>query len=93
MHYSLLLQIMRCNGLGSLVDRPQSGPSFRKLLLATVLGTDMGIHVDFMSGFQKLVNGCDVSEHERKVLVCQALIKCADISNPVSTSTLASPPD
>ncbi|KAH9946868.1 HD-domain/PDEase-like protein [Amylocystis lapponica] len=82
MHYSLLLQIMRHNGLGSLVDRPHSGPSFRKLLLATVLGTDLGIHVGFMAAFQGLLSGRDVSEHERKVLVCQALIKCADISNP-----------
>ncbi|KZT02979.1 HD-domain/PDEase-like protein [Laetiporus sulphureus 93-53] len=82
MHYSLILQIMRHNGLGFLLDRPHSGPLFRKLLLGTVLATDLSLHAEFMSNFRDLVAGQDVGEHKRKVLVCQALIKCADISNP-----------
>ncbi|CCL98761.1 uncharacterized protein FIBRA_00766 [Fibroporia radiculosa] len=84
MHYSLILQLMRHNGLGSLLDRPNSGPLFRKLLLGTVLATDLSLHQEFMTNFADLVAGGEVGEHKRKVLLCQALIKCADISNPVS---------
>ncbi|KZT64550.1 HD-domain/PDEase-like protein [Daedalea quercina L-15889] len=82
MHYSLILHIMRHNGLALLLDRPCSGQALRKLLLGTVLATDMSVHAEFMANFQELVAGNDVGEHKRKVLVCQALIKCADISNP-----------
>ncbi|KAI0764545.1 hypothetical protein BD413DRAFT_482506 [Trametes elegans] len=82
MHYSLILQSMRHNNLGFLLDRPRSGPSFRKLLLGTVLATDMGVHFDFMTEFRRLVGGADFPDLERRILVCQALIKCADISNP-----------
>ncbi|KAI0915910.1 hypothetical protein AcV5_003388 [Taiwanofungus camphoratus] len=82
MHYSLILQIMRHNGLESLLDRPVSGPSFRKLLLGTVLATDLSLHYEFMANFQELVTGKDMGEVKRKLLVCQAIIKCADISNP-----------
>ncbi|KAI1784861.1 HD-domain/PDEase-like protein [Ganoderma leucocontextum] len=82
MHYSLIMQIMRHNDLGFLLDRPQTGSTFRKLLLGAVLATDMGVHFDFMAEFTKLVDGADFPELKRRVLVCQALIKCADISNP-----------
>lgn len=84
MHYSLIMQIMRHNNLGFLLDRLPSGSSFRKLLLGAVLATDMGVHFDFMSEFRSLVSGADFPELKRRILVCQALIKCADISNPVS---------
>jgi len=82
MHYSLILQVMRHNGLAPLLDRPGSGQAMRKLLLGTVLATDMSVHAEFMANFQELVAGHDVGEHKCRVLVCQALIKCADISNP-----------
>ncbi|KAI0720811.1 HD-domain/PDEase-like protein [Cerioporus squamosus] len=82
MHYSLIMQIMRHNNLGFLLDRLPSGSSFRKLLLGAVLATDMGVHFDFMSEFRSLVSGADFPELKRRILVCQALIKCADISNP-----------
>lgn len=84
MHYALLLQIMRHNGLGDLLDRPHSGVRIRKLLSAVVLATDMSVHFDFMKNFTLLVKGTDYNLVERTTLMCQALIKCADISNPVS---------
>lgn len=83
MHYALLLTIMRYHGLGSLLDRPQTGPSFRKLLYKTLLATDMSVHCDFMEAFRSMGAGEEVDSSKRQVLVCQALIKCADISNPV----------
>ncbi|KAJ3004875.1 hypothetical protein NUW54_g4598 [Trametes sanguinea] len=35
-----------------------------------------------MSEFRHLLDGADFPELKRRILVCQALIKCADISNP-----------
>lgn len=86
MHYSLIMQIMRHNNLGFLLDRSTLGTPFRKLLLGTVLATDMGVHFDFMAEFRSLLKGADFPELKRRILVCQALIKCADISNPVSST-------
>ena len=38
-----------------------------------------------MANYRNMVNGpLRADSLEQKVLVCQALIKCADISNPVS---------
>ncbi|KAI0087418.1 hypothetical protein BDY19DRAFT_955703 [Irpex rosettiformis] len=82
MHYSLLLSLMRHHGLGVLLDRPNFGQSFRKTLSLTVLATDMGLHADFMARFQKLVQNRIFDPSTRKILYCQAIIKCADISNP-----------
>lgn len=80
-----MMQLMRHHGLGTLLDRPKSGPSFRKLLSMTVLATDMGVHAEFMRCFKEMVNAeVPIDLFRQKVLVCQALIKCADISNPVS---------
>ena len=84
------MQIMRHNDLGFLLDRPGTGPSFRKLLLGTVLATDMGVHFDFMAEFERFLQGAEFPELRKRVLVCQALIKCADISNPVSLASCQS---
>lgn len=86
MHYSLILQIMRHHNLSFLLDRPTAGPLFRQLLLKTVLATDMGIHFNFMTDFRDMLAGADLPEFQRRILVCQALIKCADISNPVRST-------
>lgn len=82
MHYAILIQVIRHHGLGSLLDRP-NGQLFRKMLAGIVLATDMGVHFDFMKSFGLLVAGKDYPLSHRKLLLCQALIKCADISNPV----------
>ena len=84
MHYTLLLSIMHHHGLGVLLDPTKRGTSFRRLLYKTLLATDMSVHFDFMSSFQSLLNEAPLDLSKRQVLVCQALIKCADISNPVS---------
>jgi hypothetical protein len=83
MHCALLLQVMRQHGLGQLLDHK---PGFKKLLLWTVLATDMSVHQEFMRRFKDVVvlRGEEEEEEERKVLMCQAMIKCADISNPVA---------
>ncbi|EPQ52062.1 HD-domain/PDEase-like protein [Gloeophyllum trabeum ATCC 11539] len=82
MHCALLLKLMRNDGLGHLLDRPVRGPQFRRLLLQTVLATDMSVHPEFMDLFKNLLAGKETDVRRQKVLICQALIKCADISNP-----------
>ena len=81
---------------------------FRKLLLMTVLATDLSVHGEFMRRFDRMLverngpsgesaaaegpgpgggkTGPEDELFERKMLLCQALIKCADISNPVRPS-------
>lgn len=80
MHCALLIQGMRHHGLGKLLDRPDSG--FRKMLAGIVLATDMSVHYQFIRDFQSLVDGREYSLDRRQLLLCQAIIKCADISNP-----------
>lgn len=91
MHYALLLSLMRNHGLGSLLDRPDFGASFRKVLFLVVLAIDMSMHTDFMKAFAKHIQSRRARTDllKRRILICQALIKCADISNPVSRSRLS----
>lgn len=86
MHYALLLSLMRNHGLGGLLDRSEFGASFRKVLFLVVLATDMSMHADFMNAFKTHFQSRQVHSDllNRRILICQALIKCADISNPVS---------
>jgi hypothetical protein len=87
MHCTLLLHVMRYHGMSHLLEQTSTeGVTFRKMLVETVLATDMSVHMDFMRRFEEMIgrglDGEDVAG--RRVLLCQALIKCADISNPVS---------
>lgn len=87
MHCAFLLPIMKRYGLAHLLDRDEAGTQFRKLLLETVLATDMGVHAQFMQNFQNLIDCPETFDiTQKRILVCQALIKCADISNPVCCS-------
>ncbi len=89
LHYTLLLHILRRQGFGFLLDNSHSTPHhFRKLLAETVLATDMRVHSQFMGRFQRIVDGAEADHWTRRVLVCQALIKAADISNPVMNTSL-----
>jgi hypothetical protein len=88
MHCQLLLRVMRCHGLGSLLDSPVNGMHIRKLLLETVLATDMSVHDQFMRNFKDITDGQHGSLCLRQVIVCQAIMKCADISNPVCSCSM-----
>jgi hypothetical protein len=82
MHIHLLLRVMRYHGLGSLLDCPTNGSHTRKLLWETVLATDMSVHDQFMKNFRKVIDGEVESLSRRQIIICQAIMKCADISNP-----------
>ncbi|KAF9078696.1 hypothetical protein BDP27DRAFT_1281431 [Rhodocollybia butyracea] len=90
MHCSLLLRIMRHYGLGPLLD-DNGTRSVKKLLSETVLATDMSVHGTFMQNFRTLVDDSKARQGKtetddplwrRQVLLCQGIMKCADISNP-----------
>lgn len=104
MHCALLLQLMRKHGLGHLIATPTElahmtsfggcgdhcgDGEFRKLLVQTVLITDMSLHFDWMKTLGELAKELEADEtaatakENVKLLICQALIKCGDISNPV----------
>ncbi|KAJ7778103.1 hypothetical protein B0H16DRAFT_1301368, partial [Mycena metata] len=55
----------------------------KRLLVDTVLATDMRVHDAFMLRFSDLLAGRgDLSLGHKRTVLCQAIIKCADISNP-----------
>ncbi|KAJ7118649.1 hypothetical protein C8R43DRAFT_1077193 [Mycena crocata] len=94
MHCALLLRVMRAHGLGgvlddvrlagSTTDATTLGAENRKLLWETVLATDMSVHDAFMRRFEELIeNPRGDDRMYRRITICQAIIKCADISNPV----------
>lgn len=85
MHYTIIIYAMRHHGLGALLDRPKIGQYFRKALAGIILATDMGVHFEFMNSFTRLAKGNDFSLDCQRLLLCQAIIKCADVSNPVRT--------
>ncbi|KAJ7269652.1 hypothetical protein C8J57DRAFT_317974 [Mycena rebaudengoi] len=83
MHCQLLLRVMRHHGLGCILDDPKRGVQMRKLLWETVLATDMSVHTAFMERFQNLIKDREGSTlMYRRITICQAILKCADISNP-----------
>jgi hypothetical protein len=71
---------------------------FRKALYATIVATDMSLHFCWIKEFRLLGKRVretsaelaeepqdDIpTEEDDRIMVCQAIIKCADISNPVS---------
>lgn len=91
-HCAAYSQILRRHWPAAFLDK-----SLRKLMISTILATDMGVHSDYM---QQLGN-LQERVHETKdmdvwapkdvdwarTLVCGLLIKCADISNVVSSIT------
>lgn len=82
MHTHLLLRVMRYHGLGGILDNPDTGYHVRKLLWLTVLATDMSVHDQFMADFRNAMGGGAGPVCLRQVVVSQAIMKCADISNP-----------
>ena len=74
---------MKHHGLTVLLDDPQHGHNLRKLLQKSVLATDMGVHKDFMDRMERVVEGESGPLCYRQIIICQAILKNADISNPV----------
>ena len=95
-----VLESFHCAAFSQILRRywPASfmASDMRKLLINTILATDMGLHFDYMKKLSQLqqtvhantgiVSGaCDAMHDEWRTLLCSLLIKCADISNVVSS--------
>lgn len=91
-HCAAYSQILRRNWKAAFED---SG--MRKLLINSILATDMGVHFKYMSDLgnlqQKLHDNDNTTDgwspqvlDEYRTLACGLLIKCADISNVVSST-------
>lgn len=83
LHCQLLLRVMRYHGFGVLLDDPYDGFCLRRILLMSVLATDMSVHQDFMLRFNRMLDGESTTLCARQTLICEAILKNADISNPV----------
>ncbi|KZV93032.1 HD-domain/PDEase-like protein [Exidia glandulosa HHB12029] len=87
MHCFFLAQLMRRHGMSRLLSEDGVHSSdLRHLLVQTLLVTDLRLHFDWMARFRRLGDPavCAATpEKERRVLLCQALLKSADISNPL----------
>ena len=86
MHYQLLLRVMQHHGLTALFNDHARGTYLRRLLLTSVLATDMTVHDVFMEKLQLHLAHEEGTLCSRQMLVSQTLLKCADISNPVCPS-------
>ncbi|KAI8099973.1 uncharacterized protein BX664DRAFT_273555 [Halteromyces radiatus] len=60
---------------------------FRKLVIQGILATDMAMHQEYMTKFMQLEKTLysqeqpPMNDDDQRILICAALIKCADISN------------
>lgn len=71
-------------------ENGQHGTDFRQILLTSVLVTDMSRHFPFVEKLtemgERLKKNNYISNEvkEDRLVICSALMKCGDISNPVS---------
>lgn len=82
MHVQLLLRVMHQHDLGTIFNDQLKGAHLRKLLLTSVLATDMSVHSDFMDRLQRYLSRQQSTLCFRQTVLMQAILKCADISNP-----------
>lgn len=89
MHCMLIVQLLRKHGFGYLIgpgrDEEHDWRGFRTVLHSAILATDMSLHfawIQRLREFGTRPSDDEGDDLEDRVLVCQALIKCADISNP-----------
>ncbi|OXG38621.1 high-affinity phosphodiesterase [Cryptococcus neoformans Bt15] len=97
MHCMLVVQLLRKYGFGFLIERTKSSSeaqalsnldqkSFRQVLYSSILATDMSLHFAWVQRLKefddRLKSGEAGAVEDERILICQALIKCADISNP-----------
>ncbi|KAI8887221.1 HD-domain/PDEase-like protein [Backusella circina FSU 941] len=89
LHSMTLFQILRNHHILDHLE-PTIYKEFRKIVVSSILATDMSLHAEYVSKIRDQairLNRTDINtldsaslENER-VLMCSALIKCADISN------------
>jgi hypothetical protein len=92
----LVVRLLRKHGFGFLTcpKAPKNAPfeaqGFRKVLYSSVLATDMSLHFAWIARLKdfgaSLRAERESSDEDDRIMLCQAIIKCADISNPVRSA-------
>jgi hypothetical protein len=83
MHCSLTFELLRSSDL---VDFTKSWSDdeynqFRRVVIQSIMATDMKVHFDLTTGLQKFVGRID--DGDKKKLIYQSIVHAADLSNPV----------
>ena len=84
--------MLKLHGFGFLLDEGKAGETtdFRQVLLASILATDMSRHFPFVGKLTEMGTRFKANDfksssvQDDRLLLCSGLMKCADISNPVS---------
>ncbi|EJU02449.1 HD-domain/PDEase-like protein [Dacryopinax primogenitus] len=84
LHYTLLAQTLRTHGLGMVLSDRDTEELMRNVIMAT----DMQLHAHHMRRFATELSPSKLASNSRegylqRVLLCQAVLHAADISNPV----------
>lgn len=61
----------------------------RKVIVRCVIATDLALHADRMRAFDERAVAFDFAKDDDRMLVCELLLKCADISNPTRPFALS----
>ncbi|KAF7726650.1 3',5'-cyclic-nucleotide phosphodiesterase [Apophysomyces ossiformis] len=88
-HSMALFQLIKKHGFDQFAGGPGSSDyhEFRKVIVNSVLATDMSLHADYVAKIKDQalrLRNCSMDElncEEERLLLCSAIIKCADISN------------
>ncbi|CAO3595350.1 unnamed protein product [Absidia cylindrospora] len=89
-HSMTLFQIMKKHGLDQISGGTGTSnyQEFRKTVVTSILATDMSLHNEYVMKikeqsvrFQDQSSCSKVDEEQERLLICSAIIKCADISN------------
>ncbi|KAI9484431.1 hypothetical protein BDB00DRAFT_855679 [Zychaea mexicana] len=87
-HSMTLFQIIKKHKIDECLGSTEDFQAFRKTVVASILATDMSLHNDYVTRIKgqaarlrNLSALSDSAREEERMLLCSALIKCADISN------------
>ncbi|KAI7858141.1 hypothetical protein BDC45DRAFT_434195 [Circinella umbellata] len=87
-HSMTLFQIIKKHKIDQCLGSTESYQEFRKTVIASILATDMSLHNDYVTKIKNQAERLrdlsaldESSREEERMLLCSALIKCADISN------------
>ncbi|KAI9471848.1 MAG: hypothetical protein EXX96DRAFT_509592 [Benjaminiella poitrasii] len=81
LHSTTLFQLLSKHGIIQLVGAPNSDDykEFRKVIVSSILSTDMSLHPEYLARIKE--QQASTIPPENVIILCCALIKCADISN------------
>ncbi|CAO3637512.1 unnamed protein product [Cunninghamella blakesleeana] len=89
-HSMTLFQLMKKHGLDQISGGTGTSnyQGFRKTVVSSILATDMSLHNDYVmrineqaARFRCRSKDTPIDEEQERLIICSAIIKCADISN------------